>query len=116
MVDDSLTVRKVTSRLLEREGCEVLIAKEGLSAIKLLQDVTPDIMLVDLEMPQMNGFELIRNVRNNPKTADMPIIIISSRTAEKHRKIANELGVNVFLGKPYNEKDLLEHITQFIKP
>ena len=116
VVDDSLTVRKVTSRLLEREGCEVLIAKEGLSAIKLLQDVTPDVMLVDLEMPQMNGFELIRNVRNNPKTADMPIIIISSRTAEKHRKMANELGVNVFLGKPYNEKDLLEHINQFIKP
>lgn len=116
VVDDSLTVRKVTSRLLEREGCEVLIAKEGLSAIKLLQDVIPDVMLVDLEMPQMNGFELIRNVRNNPKTANMPIIIISSRTAEKHRKMANELGVNVFLGKPYNEKDLLEHITQFIKP
>ena len=115
VVDDSLTVRKVTSRLLEREGCEVLIAKEGLSAIKLLQDITPDVMLVDLEMPQMNGFELIQNVRNNPKTKDMPIIIISSRTAEKHREMANELGVNVFLGKPYNEKDLLEHITQFIK-
>lgn len=116
VVDDSLTVRKVTSRLLEREGCEVLIAKEGLSAIKLLQDVTPDVMLVDLEMPQMNGFELIRNVRNNPETTNLPIIIISSRTAEKHRKMADDLGVNVFLGKPYNEKDLLEHITQFIKP
>ena len=115
VVDDSLTVRKVTSRLLEREGCEVLIAKEGLIAIKLLQDAIPDVMLVDLEMPQMNGFELIKNVRNNPKTAHIPIIVISSRTAEKHRKMANELGVNVFLGKPYNEKDLLEHITQFIR-
>ncbi len=115
VVDDSLTVRKVTSRLLEREGCEVLIAKEGLSAIKLLQDVIPNVMLIDLEMPQMNGFELIKNVRNNPRTAHMPIIIISSRTAEKHRKMADELGVNVFLGKPYNEKDLLKHITQFIK-
>lgn len=115
VVDDSLTARKATSRLLEREGCEVLIAKEGLSAIKLLQDAIPDVMLVDLEMPQMNGFELIKNIKNNLKTKDIPIIIISSRTAEKHRKMADELGVNVFLGKPYNEKDLLEHIAQLIK-
>lgn len=115
VVDDSLTVRKVTSRLLEREGCEVLIAKDGLNAVKLLQDVIPDVMLIDLEMPHMNGFELINNVKNNPKTENIPIIIISSRTADKHRKMAEELGVNVFLGKPYNENDLLEHIAQFIK-
>ena len=115
VVDDSLTVRKVTSRLLEREGCEVLIAKDGVGAINLLRETIPDVMLVDLEMPHMNGFELIRNVRNNPDTKNIPIIIISSRTADKHRKMANELGVNGFLGKPYNEDELLSHITRYIK-
>ena len=115
VVDDSLTVRKVTSRLLEREGCEALIAKDGVGAINLLRETIPDVMLVDLEMPHMNGFELIRNVRNNPDTKNIPIIIISSRTADKHRKMADELGVNVFLSKPYNEEELLNHITQYIK-
>ncbi|GJL71006.1 MAG: hypothetical protein NMNS01_02050 [Nitrosomonas sp.] len=115
VVDDSLTVRKVTSRLLEREGCEVLIAKDGVGAINLLRENMPDVMLVDLEMPHMNGFELIRNVRNNPDTKNMPIIIISSRTADKHRQMADELGVNGFLGKPYSEEELLNHIKQYIK-
>jgi chemosensory pili system protein ChpA (sensor histidine kinase/response regulator) len=115
IVDDSLTVRKITSRLLEREGCEVLIAKDGVVAIQLLQDIIPDVMLVDLEMPRMDGFELIRNVRSDPKTANIPIIIISSRTAEKHRNLAKELGVNAFLGKPYKEDELLEYIAKFIK-
>lgn len=115
VVDDSLTVRKVTCRLLEREGCDVLVAKNGTEAIKLLQETIPDIMLIDLEMPKMNGFELIKMVRANPETAHIPIIIISSRTAEKHRKIAKDLGVNVFLGKPYKEEALLNHLSGFIK-
>lgn len=92
VVDDSLTVRKVTCRLLEREGCDVLIAKNGKEAIEILQDSIPDVMLIDLEMPKMNGFELIEWVRANPETAHIPMIIISSRTAEKHRKIAQDLG------------------------
>ncbi|SFP82231.1 chemosensory pili system protein ChpA (sensor histidine kinase/response regulator) [Nitrosomonas cryotolerans] len=116
VVDDSLTVRKVTGRLLEREGCEVLIAKDGLGAIQLLRDVIPDVMLVDLEMPNMNGFELIRHIRNNPDTVNIPIIIISSRTADKHREMASALGVNLFLGKPYKEEALLAHITRYIQP
>jgi chemosensory pili system protein ChpA (sensor histidine kinase/response regulator) len=115
VVDDSLTVRRVTCRLLEREGCEVLIAKNGLDAIELLREITPDVMLIDLEMPKMDGFELIRNIRNNPDTANIPIIIISSRTADKHRAMAEELGVNIFLGKPYQEEELLEHITKFLQ-
>jgi len=115
VVDDSLTVRKVTSRLLEREGCDVLIAKDGLAATQLLQDIIPDVMLVDLEMPRMDGFELIRNVRSNPRTASIPIIIISSRTAEKHRNVAKQLGVNAYLGKPYKEDELLEYLSKFIK-
>lgn len=112
VVDDSLTVRKVTCRLLEREGCEILIAKNGKEALEILRETIPDVMLVDLEMPKMNGFELIRQVRANRKTAKIPVIIISSRTAEKHRKIANDLGVNVFLGKPYKEEELLAHLSQ----
>lgn len=115
VVDDSLTVRRVTCRLLEREGCDVLIAKNGAEAVEILQKTTPDVMLVDLEMPKMNGFELIKKVRANPKTALMPIIIISSRSAEKHRKIASDLGVNIFLGKPYKEDELLSHLSGFVQ-
>ncbi len=115
VVDDSLTVRKVTCRLLEREGCNVLIAKNGVEAIALLQETTPDVMLIDLEMPKMNGFDLIKNIRTNPKTAHIAVIIISSRTAEKHRKVANDLGINVFLGKPYKEDELLSHLSNFVR-
>ncbi|MDP1934643.1 MAG: response regulator, partial [Nitrosomonas sp.] len=115
VVDDSLTVRKVTCRLLEREGCDVLIAKNGKEAIEILQDSIPDVMLIDLEMPKMNGFELIEWVRANPETAHIPMIIISSRTAEKHRKIAKDLGVNIFLGKPYKEEELLSHLSELIR-
>lgn len=115
VVDDSLTVRRVTCRLLEREGCDVLIAKNGAEAVEILQKTTLDVMLVDLEMPKMNGFELIKKVRANPETALMPIIIISSRSAEKHRKIASDLGVNVFLGKPYKEDELLSHLSGFVQ-
>jgi chemosensory pili system protein ChpA (sensor histidine kinase/response regulator) len=114
VVDDSLTVRKVTCRLLEREGCDVLIAKNGTEAVSILKESIPDVMLIDLEMPKMNGFELIKNIRNNPRTAAIPVIIISSRTAEKHQKIAKDLGVNVFLGKPYKEEELLSHLADFV--
>ncbi|MBY0473496.1 MAG: Hpt domain-containing protein [Nitrosomonas sp.] len=115
VVDDSLTVRKVTCRLLEREGCDVVIAKNGVEAIESLQEIIPDVMLIDLEMPKMNGFELIEKVRSNPETAHIPMIIISSRTAEKHRKIAKDLGVHIFLGKPYKEEELLNHLSGFFK-
>ncbi len=114
VVDDSLTVRKVTCRLLEREGCDVLIAKNGVEAMDILKETIPDVMLIDLEMPKMNGFELIRNIRNKARTAKIPVIIISSRTAEKHQKLAQELNVNVFLGKPYKEDTLIKHLAKFI--
>jgi len=115
IVDDSLTVRKVTSRLLERQGYEILIAKDGVGALQLLRETVPAIMLVDIEMPHMDGFELIRAVRSNPELQNIPIIIISSRTAEKHRKVAEELGVNEFMGKPYQEDELLQHIERLIR-
>ena len=114
VVDDSLTVRKITSRLLEREGYQVLTAKDGLDALAQMKDALPDVMLVDIEMPRMDGFDLTRNLRGDPRTRGVPIIMISSRTAEKHRSQAAELGVNVFLGKPYPEAELLQHIAGYI--
>ena len=112
VVDDSLTVRKITSRLLEREGYTVLTAKDGVDALEQMRDALPGVMLVDIEMPRMDGFDLTRNVRGDPRTQDIPIIIISSRTADKHRSQAAALGVNVFLGKPFQEAELLEHIDE----
>jgi chemosensory pili system protein ChpA (sensor histidine kinase/response regulator) len=115
VVDDSLTVRKITSRLLEREGYQVLTAKDGLDALAQMTETLPDVMLVDIEMPRMDGFDLARNLRGDPRTRNLPIIMISSRTAEKHRNQAAELGVNVFLGKPYPEAELLQHIAGYIE-
>jgi len=114
VVDDSLTVRKITSRLLEREGYHVLTAKDGVDALEQLKETLPDVMLVDIEMPRMDGFDLTRNIRHDPRTAAIPIIIISSRTAEKHRSHAEQLGVNAFLGKPYHEAELLQLIAQYL--
>ncbi|MFL6565328.1 MAG: Hpt domain-containing protein, partial [Burkholderiales bacterium] len=115
VVDDSLTVRKITTRLLEREGYQVVTAKDGLEALEQMRETLPAIMLVDIEMPRMDGFDLTRNVRGDPRTKDIPIIMISSRTAEKHRSQAAALGVNQFLGKPYQEAELLQQIATFLE-
>jgi chemosensory pili system protein ChpA (sensor histidine kinase/response regulator) len=114
VVDDSLTVRKITGRLLAREGYEVLTAKDGVEALEQLAEVTPDVMLVDIEMPRMDGFDLTRNVRADARLKRVPIIMITSRTAAKHRAYAAELGVDVFLGKPYREEELLGHIASYL--
>jgi len=110
VVDDSITVRKVTSRLLEREGYRVLTARDGVDALEQLKKERPAVMLIDIEMPRMDGFDLTRNVRGDPRTMEIPIIVISSRTAPKHRSRASELGVNAYLGKPYEEAELLKQI------
>jgi len=114
VVDDSLTVRRVTQRLLTREGFQVILAKDGIDALEQLQSVTPDVMLVDIEMPRMDGFDLTRNVRSDSRTSHIPIIMITSRTADKHRNYAKELGVNEYFGKPYREDDLLGAIMGFV--
>ncbi|WP_035057920.1 Hpt domain-containing protein [Andreprevotia chitinilytica] len=113
VVDDSLTVRKITTRLLAREGFQVVTAKDGVDALQQLQDVTPAVMLVDIEMPRMDGFELTRNVRADDGTKHIPIIMITSRTADKHKNVAFDMGVNVFMGKPFQEEELLGHIREF---
>lgn len=114
VVDDSLTVRRVTQRLLVREGYQVVLAKDGIDALEQLQSITPDVMLVDIEMPRMDGFDLTRNVRSDSRTSHIPIIMITSRTADKHRNYAMELGVNEYFGKPYREDDLLGAISGFV--
>ncbi len=114
VVDDSLTVRKITGRLLAREGYQVVTAKDGVDALEQLGDVIPDVMLVDIEMPRMDGFDLTRNVRAAPHTRDIPIIMITSRIADKHRNYAMEIGVNHYLGKPYDESELLSLIAALI--
>ncbi len=110
VVDDSVTVRKVTSRLLERNGMEVITAKDGLDAVAQLQDHKPDIILLDIEMPRMDGFEVASFVRHDDNLKETPICMITSRTGEKHRERALAIGVNEYLGKPFQETELLETI------
>jgi chemosensory pili system protein ChpA (sensor histidine kinase/response regulator) len=114
VVDDSVTVRKVTSRLLERNGMNVVTAKDGVDAIAQLQEHKPDIMLLDIEMPRMDGFEVATLVRHDERLKDLPIIMITSRTGEKHRDRAMAIGVNQYLGKPYQESLLLDTIAQLV--
>ncbi|TXG95736.1 MAG: response regulator [Zoogloea sp.] len=113
VVDDSLTVRKITGRLLEREGYRVITAKDGVDALEQLLTVRPDVIIADIEMPRMDGFDLTRNVRADSKLKDVPIIMITSRTADKHKRYAEEIGVNHYLGKPYDEDILIGLIRGF---
>ena len=115
VVDDSVTVRKVTSRLLERHGMNVLTAKDGVDAMLLLEEHMPDLMLLDIEMPRMDGFEVATQVRNDARLQHLPIIMITSRTGQKHRDRAMAIGVNDYLGKPYQESVLLESIAHWSK-
>ena len=107
VADDSLTVRKVTQRLLHREGYRTVLAKDGLEALELAAQEKPALVLSDLEMPRMDGFDLLRNLRADPQLADVPVIIITSRIAQKHRDHAVALGVDHYLGKPFVERELL---------
>jgi chemosensory pili system protein ChpA (sensor histidine kinase/response regulator) len=110
VVDDSITMRRVTQRLLERRGVKVLTARDGLDAITVLQEHEADIILLDIEMPRMDGYQFATHVRNDPKTKDLPIIMITSRSGEKHRAKAIEIGVNDYLSKPYQESQLIAAI------
>jgi chemosensory pili system protein ChpA (sensor histidine kinase/response regulator) len=114
VVDDSLTVRKITSRMLTRAGYQVVTATDGVDALEQLEEFTPDVMLLDIEMPRMDGFALAKELRRSPNTKNMPIIMITSRTADKHRDYAMQLGVNTYLGKPYQEDELLQNIADFV--
>jgi chemosensory pili system protein ChpA (sensor histidine kinase/response regulator) len=114
VVDDSLTMRKVLGRLLEREGFEVLVAKDGMDAMQMLQETTPDAILTDIEMPRMDGFALARNIRDDARTANTPLIMISSRTADKHQNLAKEIGVDAFFGKPVQDDELISKVNELL--
>lgn len=115
VVDDSITVRRVTERFLQRNGMRVLTAKDGLDAISVMSENKPDIILLDIEMPRMDGYEFASHVRNDERVADVPIIMITSRVGDKHRARAIELGVNDYLGKPYQDAELLDAIGRLLE-
>jgi chemosensory pili system protein ChpA (sensor histidine kinase/response regulator) len=115
VVDDSITMRKVTTRVLEREQFGVITAKDGVDALEKLQEQVPDVMLLDIEMPRMDGFELATHMKNDSRFRNVPIIMITSRTGEKHRQRAFEIGVDRYLGKPYGEADLLRNVTELLE-
>ena len=107
VVDDSITMRKATGNLLRRIGFEVMTARDGVDALSQLHEQKPDIILLDVEMPRMDGFEFASIVRNDKEFRHLPIIMITSRTGNKHRERALEIGVNAYLGKPYQEEELI---------
>ena len=110
VVDDSVTMRKVTGRVLERNNFEVLTAKDGLDALEKMAERVPDLMLLDIEMPRMDGYELATAMKADPRLRDVPIVMITSRTGEKHRQRAFDIGVNRYLGKPYQEPELMRNV------
>ena len=116
VVDDSLTVRRVTQRLLLREGYRVQTAKDGLEALDCIAQERPRVVLSDIEMPRMDGFDLLRKLRGDPALANLPVIMITSRIAQKHRDFARELGVRHYLGKPYGEDELLTVVARMARP
>ena len=115
VVDDSITVRRVTERFLQRNGLRVVTAKDGLDAISVMADHKPDIILLDIEMPRMDGYEFASHVRNDARVADVPIIMITTRVGDKHRARAIELGVNDYLGKPYQDSELLDAMARLLE-
>ncbi|XDF36307.1 Hpt domain-containing protein [Paracidovorax avenae] len=115
VVDDSITVRRVTQRLLKREGYRVALAADGLQALERLQEERPAVVLSDIEMPRMDGFDLARNIRADRELHELPIIMITSRIAQKHREHAAELGVNHYLGKPYSDEELLSLVHHYAR-
>ncbi len=115
VVDDSITMRRVTARVLEHRGLEVMTARDGLDAVENMFERVPDLILLDIEMPRMDGYELATHVRNDPRLKDVPMIMITSRGGEKHRQHARELGVNGYLVKPYQETELIENVFEQLK-
>jgi chemosensory pili system protein ChpA (sensor histidine kinase/response regulator) len=114
VVDDSVTMRKVTGRVLERNNFEVLTAKDGLDALEKMIEHVPDLMLLDIEMPRMDGYELATAMKADPRLRNVPIVMITSRTGEKHRQRAFDIGVNRYLGKPYQEPELLRNVFELL--
>jgi chemosensory pili system protein ChpA (sensor histidine kinase/response regulator) len=114
VIDDSITMRKVTARILERHNIQVVTAKDGVDAVALLQTQVPDLAILDIEMPRMDGFEVLAHIRNQARLQHLPIIMVTSRGGEKHRERAMKLGVNDYLTKPYQEEQLMQSIRKIL--
>ena len=110
VVDDSLTARRAAAKVMKDAGYTVRSAIDGLEAVSILQNFIPDVMLVDMEMPRMNGLELTSHVRNAERTKHIPVIMITSRSTEKHRQQGKAVGVDVYLTKPFSDEVLLDHV------
>ncbi|MGB0513741.1 MAG: hybrid sensor histidine kinase/response regulator [Wenzhouxiangellaceae bacterium] len=115
VVDDSITMRRVTARILENQGLEVITARDGVEAVDLLYERVPDVMLLDIEMPRMDGFELAAYVRGEQRLADVPIMMITSRSGDKHREHARELGVQRYMIKPYQEANMIRNVFEMLE-
>jgi chemosensory pili system protein ChpA (sensor histidine kinase/response regulator) len=114
VIDDSVTVRKVTSRFLKREGFSVSLARDGVEALQMINEQVPDLVMLDVEMPNMDGFELLGILRSNERFENIPVILITSRTGDKHRQRGIELGAQRYFGKPYREDEVLRAISELI--
>jgi len=114
VVDDSITMRKVTSRVLENHSIEVVTAQDGLDAIERLHERVPDLMLLDIEMPRMDGYELAQHIRSDSRLRHIPIVMITSRAGQKHRKKARDSGANAYLTKPYQEAELVAQVGEML--
>jgi chemosensory pili system protein ChpA (sensor histidine kinase/response regulator) len=110
VVDDSITMRKVTSRVLTNHSFEVMTAQDGVDAIERIYDRVPDLMLLDIEMPRMDGYQLLEHVRPDARLRHIPVVMITSRAGQKHRKKARNAGANAYLTKPYQEAELIEQV------
>ena len=115
VVDDSITMRRVTARILEHHGLEVITARDGVEAVDMLFERVPDVMLLDIEMPRMDGFELATHVRDDSRLAQVPIMMITSRSGDKHREHARQLGVNRYLIKPYQEAEMVRNVFEMLE-
>jgi chemotaxis protein histidine kinase CheA/CheY-like chemotaxis protein len=114
IVDDSVTVRRVTRRMLQRQGMDVMTAKDGVDALDQLEERIPDLILLDIEMPRMDGYEFTRHIRRSPRLKDIPLIMITSCTGERHREYAEDLGVDRYLDKPFQEAELVDEISALL--
>jgi chemosensory pili system protein ChpA (sensor histidine kinase/response regulator) len=114
VVDDSITMRKVTSRVLENHSLEVITAQDGVDAVEKLHDRVPDLMLLDIEMPRMDGYQLLEHIRADARLRHVPVVMITSRAGQKHRKKARTAGANAYLTKPYQEAELIEQVSEML--
>jgi chemotaxis protein histidine kinase CheA len=115
VVDDSLSARQSLAQFVQDLGLDVRTARDGMEAVSLIEARRPDLILVDMEMPRMNGLELTSHIRASANTLETPVIMITSRSTDKHREAAIRKGVNHFMIKPFAEDELASYINEALK-